>query len=155
MRVPGEAHHAYLGQVAAAVAIKPVLFYGRRSLLRRGMGRRSVSASPTFGRGLRSGLSHAVLVSGDYLGDDDFVMYLGDNFVVGGITALAEEFRTHRPGSRIMPTPVPDPREFGVAELDDSERVVGLEEKLQQPRSDLARVSVYIFGISVHRPSGT
>ena len=92
-----------------------------------------------------------MLVSGDYLGDDDFVMYLGDNFVVGGITALAEEFRTHRPGSRIMPTPVPDPREFGVAELDDSERVVGLEEKLQQPRSDLARVSVYIFGISVHK----
>ena len=41
----------------------------------------------------RCGLAHAVLIAADYLGDDDFVMYLGDNFIVGGISALVNEFR--------------------------------------------------------------
>jgi glucose-1-phosphate thymidylyltransferase len=96
------------------------------------------------------GLAHAVLVSRDYLGDDDFVMYLGDNFIVGGITSLVEEFRSQRPDAQIMLTPVPDPREFGVAELDGNGQVIGLEEKPQQPKSDLALVGVYIFNRSVH-----
>ena len=49
-----------------------------------------------------------------------------------------------------MLTQVPDPREFGVAELDDTGQVVGLEEKPRQPKSDLALVGVYIFSPSVH-----
>src|ERR1700722_298821 len=50
------------------------------------------------------GLAHAVLVAADYLGDDDFVMYLGDNFIVGGIAALVDEFRAHTPAAPIMVT---------------------------------------------------
>ncbi len=96
------------------------------------------------------GLAHAVLVSRDFLGDDDFVMYLGDNFIVGGITPLVEEFRAKRPDAQIMLTPVPDPRQFGVAELDEAGQVIGLEEKPQCPKSDLALVGVYIFSPSVH-----
>jgi glucose-1-phosphate thymidylyltransferase len=96
------------------------------------------------------GLAHAVLVSREFLGDDDFVMYLGDNFIVGGITPLVEEFRLEGPDAQIMLTQVPDPREFGVAELDDNGQVIGLEEKPPQPKSNLALVGVYIFGPSVH-----
>jgi glucose-1-phosphate thymidylyltransferase len=91
-----------------------------------------------------------VLASRDFLDEDDFVMYLGDNFIVGGITSLVEEFRAERPDAKIMLTPVPDPREFGVAELDDSGQVISLEEKPQRPKSNLALVGVYIFSPSVH-----
>jgi glucose-1-phosphate thymidylyltransferase len=96
------------------------------------------------------GLAHAVIVARDFLADDDFVMYLGDNFIVGGITPLVEEFRSSRPDAQIMLTSVPDPRQFGVAELDTAGEVVGLEEKPQHPKSDLALVGVYIFTPAVH-----
>ena len=96
------------------------------------------------------GLAHAVLVAREFLGDDDFVMYLGDNFIVGGIAGLVEEFRASRPDAQIMLTAVQDPRQFGVAELDSTGRVIGLEEKPERPRSDLALVGVYLFTSAVH-----
>ncbi len=96
------------------------------------------------------GLAHAVLIARDYLGDDDFVMYLGDNFIVGGITPLVDEFAASRPDAQIMLTTVPDPRQFGVAELDETGAVVGLAEKPCHPKSDLALVGVYIFTPAVH-----
>jgi glucose-1-phosphate thymidylyltransferase len=77
-------------------------------------------------------------------------MYLGDNFIVGGISPLVDEFRSGRPDAQIMLTTVPDPRQFGVAELDDAGEVVGLEEKPPHPKSDLALVGVYIFTPDVH-----
>jgi glucose-1-phosphate thymidylyltransferase len=152
------------------VANKPVLFYGLEALRDAGItdvglvvGDTAAAIEAAVGDGsafgLRAtyirqtaplGLAHAVLVSRDYLGDDDFVMYLGDNFIVGGITPLVEEFRSERPDAQIMLTAVPDPREFGVAELDDTGQVIGLEEKPQQPKSNLALVGVYIFKPSVH-----
>ncbi|HET9379865.1 MAG TPA: glucose-1-phosphate thymidylyltransferase [Streptomyces sp.] len=96
------------------------------------------------------GLAHAVLIARDYLGDDDFVMYLGDNFIVGGITGLVEEFREKRPDAQILLTRVADPRAFGVAELDGAGQVIGLEEKPEHPKSDLALVGVYLFTPVIH-----
>ncbi|CAM5746045.1 putative Glucose-1-phosphate thymidylyltransferase [Streptomyces afghaniensis 772] [Streptomyces afghaniensis] len=96
------------------------------------------------------GLAHAVLIARDYLGDDDFVMYLGDNFIVGGITDLVNEFRGNRPDAQILLTRVADPRAFGVAELDPSGQVIGLEEKPDRPKSDLALVGVYLFTPLIH-----
>src|SRR5260370_10498329 len=49
-----------------------------------------------------------------------------------------------------MLTSVPDPRQFGVAELDAVGEVIGLEEKPSQPKGDLALVGVYIFTPAVH-----
>ena len=55
------------------------------------------------------GLAHAVQVARDFLADDDFIMYLGDNFIVGGIAELVDAFRQARPAARIMLTQVPEP----------------------------------------------
>jgi glucose-1-phosphate thymidylyltransferase len=152
------------------VANKPVLFYGLEAIRAADITdvgivvgdtapaiQAAVGDGSAFGldvtyirQDLPRGLAHAVLISRDFLGDDDFVMYLGDNFIVGGITALVDEFRSGRPDAQIMLTGVPDPRQFGVAELDGAGEVIGLEEKPRQPKGDLALVGVYIFTPAVH-----
>lgn len=152
------------------VANKPVLFYGLEAIADAGITdvglvvgdtAKAIEAAVGDGSafGIRTtyirqeaplGLAHAVLVARDFLGDDDFVMYLGDNFIVGGITQLTEEFRAARPDAHIMLTRVADPRDFGVAELDESGQVMGLEEKPRQPKSDLALVGVYMFTPAIH-----
>jgi glucose-1-phosphate thymidylyltransferase len=152
------------------VANKPVLFYGLEAIRDAGITqvgivvgdtepaiRAAVDSGHAFGlevtyirQSAPLGLAHAVLVAREFLGDDDFVMYLGDNFIVGGITSLVEEFRTSRPDAHVMLTSVADPREFGVAELDSDGQLIGLEEKPQQPKSDLALVGVYMFTPAVH-----
>jgi glucose-1-phosphate thymidylyltransferase len=153
------------------VANKPVLFYGLEAIKEAGISdvgivvgdtaaaiQAAVGDGRAFGLDVTyirqdapRGLAHAVLIAGDYLGDEDFVMYLGDNFIVGGISPLVDEFRSGRPDAQIMLTAVPDPSQFGVAELDDAGEVVGLEEKPLRPKSDLALVGVYIFTPGVHQ----
>ncbi|WP_344010207.1 glucose-1-phosphate thymidylyltransferase [Streptomyces thermospinosisporus] len=153
------------------VANKPVLFYGLESIADAGItdvgmivGDTAEEIENAVGDGSKFGLqvtyipqekplglAHAVLIARDWLGDDDFVMYLGDNFIVGGITGLVDEFRRHRPDAQILLTRVADPRAFGVAELDDSGQVIGLEEKPDNPKSDLALVGVYLFTPAIHK----
>jgi glucose-1-phosphate thymidylyltransferase len=152
------------------VANKAVLFYGLESIAEAGItdvgmivGDTAAEIEEAVGDGSQFGLkvtyipqerplglAHAVLIARDYLGDDDFVMYLGDNFIVGGITDLVDEFRGNRPDAQILLTRVADPRAFGVAELDPSGQVVGLEEKPDRPKSDLALVGVYLFTPLIH-----
>ncbi|SNX65711.1 glucose-1-phosphate thymidylyltransferase [Streptomyces sp. TLI_55] len=152
------------------VANKPVLFYGLESIAAAGItevgmivGDTAAEIEEAVGDGSKFGLevtyipqerplglAHAVLIARDFLGDDDFVMYLGDNFIVGGIAALVDEFRAHRPDAQILLTHVPDPRAFGVAELDAAGQVIGLEEKPETPKSDLALVGVYLFTPVIH-----
>jgi glucose-1-phosphate thymidylyltransferase len=105
------------------------------------------------------GLAHAVKISQDFLRDEPFVMYLGDNLLAHGISSLVAEFRLLAPTAQILLARVPNPNHFGVAELVDG-RVVRLEEKPPQPRSDLALVGVYMFtapifeAVNAIRPSG-
>ena len=152
------------------VANKPVLFYGLEAIRDAGISEVGIVVGDTAAAievavgdgsafGLRVtyvrqsaplGLAHAVLVARDFLGDDDFVMYLGDNFIIGGITELVAEFRAARPDAQIMLTEVTDPRQFGVAELGDAGQVVSLEEKPRQPKSNLALVGVYMFTPAIH-----
>jgi glucose-1-phosphate thymidylyltransferase len=94
------------------------------------------------------GLAHAVKISQDWIGDEPFVMYLGDNLIRDGITPFVREFERERPNAQILLAQVKTPQDFGVAEL-EGERVVRLEEKPAQPRSDLALVGVYLFDATV------
>jgi glucose-1-phosphate thymidylyltransferase len=90
------------------------------------------------------GLAHAVKTAQPFLGEEPFVMYLGDNLVKDGITPLVQEFVTEKPNAEILLAHVKNPQDFGVAEL-EGERVVRLQEKPRQPRTDLALVGVYMF----------
>ncbi|WP_445529226.1 glucose-1-phosphate thymidylyltransferase [Streptomyces cyslabdanicus] len=106
------------------------------------------------------GLAHTVSIARDFLGDDDFVMYLGDNMLPDGIADIAEEFAVGRSAAHVVVCKVADPRAFGVAELGPGGEVLRLVEKPQQPRSDLALIGVYFFTAAIHeaiaaiRPSG-
>jgi len=91
------------------------------------------------------GLAHAVRISRDFMGDEPFVMYLGDNLIRDGITPFVREFEREKPDAQILLAHVSHPQDFGVAEL-AGDRVVRLEEKPKQPKSDLALVGVYLFG---------
>ncbi|MCZ7417075.1 glucose-1-phosphate thymidylyltransferase [Streptomyces sp. WMMC897] len=152
------------------VANKPVLYYGLESIAEAGITevgvivgdsapeiRAAVGDGSAFGLDVTYipqeaplGLAHAVLIARDWLGDEDFVMFLGDNFVLGGITPLVEDFRAERPDARILLTRVPDPSAFGVVETDGRGRVLALEEKPRVPRTDLALVGIYLFTPAVH-----
>lgn len=97
------------------------------------------------------GLAHAVLVARDFIGADDFVMYLGDNILADSIASCYEEFAAKRPAAHIVVTKVTDPRAFGVAEIDRDGAVLRLTEKPRHPRSDLALTGVYFFTPAIHR----
>jgi len=146
------------------VANKPVLFYGIEALLEAGItdvgiivGETKDEIKAAVGDGSRwgihityieqeapLGLAHAVKTARPFLGDESFVMYLGDNILKSGIRSLVEEFERKKPHSLILLTEVPNPHMFGVAELREG-KVVRLVEKPKEPVSNLALVGVYMF----------
>ena len=96
------------------------------------------------------GLAHAVMISRDFLGDDKFVMYLGDNVIQGGINELVDQFEQSDWNAQIVLTEVEEPQHYGVAELSEERRVTRLVEKPREPRSNLALVGIYMFDERVH-----
>ena len=152
------------------VANKPLLFYGLEAIRDAGITdvglvvgdtepeiRAAVGDGAALGirvtylrQDAPRGLAHAVMIAREFLGDEPFVMYLGDNLLVGGITDLVQAFDAGGYDAQILLTKVEHPEQFGVAELGPDGAVVRLEEKPAAPRSDLALVGVYMFGPRVH-----
>jgi len=158
------------------VANKPVLFYGIEAMAAAGVQEVGIVIAPETGEEIRQaagdgerfgvrieyivqdeplGLAHAVLTAEPFLGASPFVMYLGDNLLQGGIAELVGAFREHGPDALILLTPVADPQNYGVAELDPAPdgqvgRVRRLVEKPAQPQTDLALVGVYMFTAAIH-----
>jgi glucose-1-phosphate thymidylyltransferase len=165
------------------VANKPVLFYAIEAMAAAGIEDIGIVIAPETGEEIEQaagdgsrfgvrisyilqpeplGLAHAVLTAEPFLGASPFVMYLGDNLLQGGISDLVVAFREHSPDALILLTPVPDPQNYGVAELARSSpggagrqpgepgRVVRLVEKPAEPATDLALVGVYMFNAHIH-----
>jgi len=95
------------------------------------------------------GLAHAVKISRDFIGDDRFVVFLGDNCIQGGISGLIEQFGHSSYNAQIVLTRVANPQQYGVAELDERGRIIRLTEKPREPQSDLALVGIYMFDPSI------
>ncbi len=157
------------------VANKPILFYGIEAMVAAGITEIGVIVGDTrdevmtalgdgsrFGatityipQDLPLGLAHCVVIAREFLGDDDFVMYLGDNLMEQDLASFVEAFEAARigdesPAAQILLKQVPDPHRFGIATLDDSGNVVQLVETPADPPSDLALVGVYLFTRRVH-----
>jgi len=146
------------------VANKPILFYGLEALAASNLREIGIVVGDTHqeirdavGDGSRwgvavtyipqaapLGLAHAVLTAEAYLRGQPFVMYLGDNLIREPLAPLVARFRVERPNAQVLLAKVPNPQEFGVAELCEG-RVVRLVEKPAQPASDLALVGIYMF----------
>src|SRR5690242_890729 len=144
------------------VANKPVLFYALEQLVAAGIteigivtGDTGEQVSGAVGDGGRFGatvtylpqaaplgLAHAILTAREWLADDPFCMFLGDNFLMGGIADHAARFATGEAAAQILLKPVADPRAFGVAVLDATGRVMQLVEKPNEQISDLAVIGV-------------
>jgi glucose-1-phosphate thymidylyltransferase len=100
------------------------------------------------------GLAHAVLTARAFVAGEPFLMYLGDNVLLEGVSRFVAEFERTRPDAQIFLARVPEPERFGVAVLED-ERVVTLVEKPTRFLSDLALVGVYLFDDSILEAAAT
>ena len=159
------------------IANKPILFYGIEAMKKAGINeigiivgdtRKEIMAAVGDGSkfGIKAtyipqdqplGLAHCVLIAHEFLGDDDFVMYLGDNMLEQGLEGFVTEFESARaaggstaPTAQILLCHVDDPRQFGVAEVTKEGHVTRLVEKPKDPPSDLALVGVYLFDKTIH-----
>lgn len=91
------------------------------------------------------GLAHAVKVSKDFLGEEDFLMYLGDNLLGANIHGFIEIFKNNSLDSLVLLKEVDNPKAFGVAILDERGRIIRLIEKPKEAPSNLALIGVYFF----------
>jgi glucose-1-phosphate thymidylyltransferase len=163
------------------VANKPILFYGIEDMVEAGIKEIGIIVGDTADEIVAAvddgsrwgvevtyirqdaplGLAHCVLIARDFLGDEDFVMYLGDNMLQQGLKEFVDAFESERARgadadgrllcAQILLAHVDDPRQSGVAVIGPTGEVVRLIEKPADPPSDLAVVGVYLFDPHIHQ----
>jgi glucose-1-phosphate thymidylyltransferase len=146
------------------IANKPVLFYTIEQLVECGIREIAIVVGETaeqikaavgdgsaFGADVEYiqqeaplGIAHAVKVAREYMGEAPFVLYLGDNFVLGGVKSFVDRFRENGANCQILLHPVDNPQAFGIAEFVNG-RVTRIVEKPSSPPSNLAVIGIYMF----------
>lgn len=95
-------------------------------------------------QGLPLGIAHAISLVKDFVGNDDFITVLGDNYFQGGLKELTNTFKSGKYDSLLALTRVKNPSQFGIAEIKDGS-IVSLVEKPKSPKSDLAIAGGYFL----------
>jgi glucose-1-phosphate thymidylyltransferase len=153
------------------VANQPILWYGIKSIVATGITEIGIIISPETGEEVKAltgtgerfganityilqeqpaGLAHAVKVAQPFLGDDAFILYLGDNVIQTDLSQFLNTFQAQCLDALILLRPVPNPSAFGVAKVDELGRVLQLVEKPRVPPSNLALVGIYFFASCIH-----
>jgi len=105
------------------------------------------------------GIAAALALVEHFAGDEPICVVLGDNIIEGSIRTAADSYRAQGGGAKILLKKVSDPQRFGVPELDER-RVLRIEEKPLQPKSEYAVVGIYMYDARVFaiirtlKPSG-
>jgi glucose-1-phosphate thymidylyltransferase len=153
------------------IANKPVLFYALDQLVEAGITDIGIITGDTANQVMDAvgdgtafgatvtylpqpqplGVAHAIITAQSWLGNSPFCMFLGDNFLRGGIVPYASRFREHPCAAQLLLRRVENPSSLGVAVLDEDGRVKKVVEKPREPISDLAVIGVYFFSPDVHR----
>jgi glucose-1-phosphate thymidylyltransferase len=154
------------------VGNRPILFHVLDNLKNAGVDDVGIVISPETGNAVRDavgdgkswgmrieyilqseplGLAHAVKIAQPYLGADSFVMYLGDNLIGAGIRDYRDRFEESGAQASILLKTVENPSSFGIAEVDDQQRVIRLVEKPKEPKSNFALVGIYFFKPEIHQ----
>lgn len=151
------------------IANKPMLFYGLDFLAKADIREIGVILGPikegvkeALGDGSKfgldityinqpnpKGLAHAVLIAEDFLKDDPFIMYLGDNLLKQGVRPMVNNYLKNSSDCVICVTPVRNPHQYGIVDIDSKGNVTRLVEKPQETKSNLALVGAYLFNKSI------
>ncbi|MDO8482032.1 MAG: sugar phosphate nucleotidyltransferase [bacterium] len=93
-----------------------------------------------------NGIAYGLFIAEDYIGDDNCVLFLGDNIFMDDIAPAIRKFKK---GATVFLKKVPDPKRFGIAEVNKKGKIISLEEKPLKPKSNLAVTGLYIYDNSV------
>ena len=152
------------------VANRPILYWGLENLRDAGVKEVGIILGPIkegieegvgdgarFGlrvtyitQGEPKGLADAILCAREFLGNDPFLMYLGDNMLEHGVRPYMERFAMGDASAVVGAVPVKDPTHYGVVELGPADAIRSIEEKPKSPRSNLALIGAYLFSPEVH-----